>query len=441
MPDSMKRLALPVVLVLALCGCESVTSDNIRRWKNTQKGPGKLLDALKDAKVAPRLRAEAAAALVDIDQADQVDLVMAEIPAGERWEIIKTLIPVHAEGMKDANMGRARAARDGLFSVRGFAPPEERRQIDATLMPMIERDLRAGRAAGGRHSMDKMLAAMGPAAGPMLVGLLRDPKVPYPAVVELLVRVGDDPTRSSAGAVLVRRAAAMPEIPPALWRSLGALGGKAVVDFLVAKIEKGGESAAVAAAQALQQRREPSVLPSALRIAADPQANKAVRDEMFGVVEKIGGLEAQRGLVAIISSDPVDLVRYRAFEAALEVGKGNAVLPALEAFPEKGSYKREDVVDFLVKDITKIGSKAKPAVLGAFASSSTLARMAAVLALEAPLPGNPHEDMGSAADVAALLKLSGDGGRVAGFPAGDTVGKEAVRVAELLRKRGVPKKL
>jgi HEAT repeat protein len=173
----------------------------------------------------------------------------------------------------------------------------------------------------------------------------------------------------------------------------------------------------------------------ALKIAADPKADNLVRDEAFGVVEKIGGPAAQKGLVEIIANDKKDMVRYRAYEAALEAGKVEAVLPALQAFSDKLSFNKEDVMDFLVKDITKLGVVAKPAVLSALLSPSALARITAVWALEAPL-ANPRQSLGAANDTAALLKLADDKASPKGFPAGMTVGGEAKRVAAVLQKRG-----
>jgi hypothetical protein len=160
-----------------------------------------------------------------------------------------------------------------------------------------------------------------------------------------------------------------------------------------------------------------------------------VRDELFGVVEKIGGPAAQKGLVEIIASDKKEMVRYRAYEAALEAGKSEAVLPALQAFSDKLSFKKEDVVDFLVKDITKLGLPAKPAVLSALSSPSALARVVALWALEAPL-ANPRQSLGMAGDTVAVLKLAGDKASLKGFPAGLTVGSESKRVAAVLQKRG-----
>ncbi|HTA21538.1 MAG TPA: hypothetical protein VK989_19735, partial [Polyangia bacterium] len=59
-------------------------------------------------------------------------------------------------------------------------------------------------------------------------------------------------------------------------------------------------------------------------------------------------------------------------------------------------------------------------------SSSPLARMVAVMTLE---------QIGRAADAAALEKLAGDSTVVKGFPAGATIGKEASRVAQAVKSK------
>jgi hypothetical protein len=424
-----------LILLLGLAACESVSSEKIEQWKGTEKGPPKIVEALASSGVAPGLRAEAAAALVDLGMPEKVDEVMASLPADQRWEILKSLVPLHVKAMESAPVPKARDARDGLFSVRPYAQPDEQKQIDAALLSSMERDLKDGRFVGGRHSLDKMLAAIGTASGPMLVRLLADPKAPYKGLADLLLKVGDESARDKGGAALVRRAAAENEIPNDLWIAMGTLGGQNVTDFLTQKLVKSPPAEAALAAKALQQSRYPSVLPLALKIAADPKANNLVRDEVFGVVEKIGGPAAQKGLVEIIANDKKDLVRYRAFEGALEAGKAEAVLPALQAFSDKLGFKKEDVMDFLVKDITKLGPSAKPAVLAALSSPSALARLTAVWALEAPL-ANPRQSLGAASDAAALLKLADDKASPKGFPARVTVGIEAKRVAAVLQKRG-----
>lgn len=422
--------------MLGFVACESVNSEKIETWKGTQKGPDKIEEALRSSNVPPKLRAEAAAALVDIGRPEKVDEILAASEAGERWEILKTLVDIHVKGMASPQVPKAREARDGLFSVRQYAPPEEQKRIDAALLASIEKDLAEGRFTGGRHSLDKMLSAIGPASGPMLVKLLGDPKAPYRGLAELLVKVCDEPTRDKGGGALLKRLSSGGTVPDDMWLALGLLGGPTVTDYLASKMQKGTAAEAVAAAKALQQSRFPSVLPLALKIAADPKANRELRGEAFGVIEKIGGPEAQNGLIGIVAEDKNELVRYRAHEAAIEIGKSAAIVPALQAFSGKLSFKKEDVIDFLVKDISKVGPSAKPQVLAALGSHSPLARMTAILALEAPLSANSKARLGTAEDAGALLKLAGDTATIKGFPAGATVGSEAKRVAALLRGQG-----
>jgi len=430
----MRTLLAIAIGLLGVAACESVSSEKIELWKGTQKGPAKIEEALRDSAVAPGLRAEAAVALIDLGTPEKVDEAMLAVPADQRWEILKSLIPLHIKTMTGAPLPKARDARDGLFSIRQYARPEQQEQIDAALLTSLEKDLNDGRFTGGRHSLDKMLVAIGTRSGPMLVKLLADPKAPYKGLAELLFRVGDESVRDQGGAALVRRATTEKPIPNDMWIALGTLGGQSVTDFLTQKLMKGPIEEAASAAKALQQARYPSVLPLALKLAADPKTNDLVRDEVFGVVEKIGGPAAQKGLVEIIANDKKDLVRYRAYEAALEAGKAEAIVPALQAFSDKLTFKKDDVADFLVKDITKLGMPAKPAVLNALSSPSALARITAVWALEAPLV-NSRQSLGTAADAAAVLKLASDKASPKGFPAGMTVGSEATRVAAVLQKR------
>jgi hypothetical protein len=429
-----KFLALGLVLV-GVMGCDGVSPEKIEQWKGTQKGPEKIEAALRDPSLAPNLRALAAAAMTEMGSPEKLDQAMPDIPANQRWEMLKTLVPLYSKTVESAPLPKVRDARDALFSVRAYAQTEDQAKIDAVILASLEKDLKDGRLSGGRHSLDKMLVAIGPPSGPMLVRLIADPKVSFKGLAELLLKVGDEAARDKGGAALVRRAVAEGKIPNDMWIAIGTLGGANVTEFLTQKVQKSPPEEAAMAAKALQQTRYPSVLPLALKISADPKADNLVRDEMFGVVEKIGGPEAQKGLLGIIANDKKDLVRYRAYEAALEAGKLEAVVPALEAFPASLSFKHEDVVDFLVKDITKLGMPAKPEVLKALSSKSPLARLVAVLALEAPL-ANPRQSLGAASDAAAVLKLADDKASPKGLPAGMTVGSEAKRVAAVLQKRG-----
>ena len=409
--------------------CDKPTAESIEVWKTTEKGPGKLSEALRDRGLEAKLRAQAAMALADIGKADEVEASLGAMPPSERFDVVRALVPLYvgAMGTAGATPEKALAARDALFSMRALASPEDQARIDGALMPTIEADLRAGRVRNGRQSVEKILQTIGAPAGAMLAKLLGEPIPGYGAVAELLARVGDESAREMGASALVARAGREKTVPDAMWKAIGVLGGPASVRFLEDKIQHGSHDETVAAVRALQQRRVPEALPFALRIAGDAKADRAVRDEMFGVVETIGGPQAKDGLVKIIQSDHDELVRYRAFESLLAVSKQDGIVAGLEAFPASATYKQVDVDDLLVKLIEKLGPPARPVLLQALDSKFPLARMTAVMSLER---------LGQAADAGSLGKLGKDTTMIKGFPSGDTIGKEATRVAGVVRSKG-----
>ncbi|HVZ72567.1 MAG TPA: HEAT repeat domain-containing protein [Polyangia bacterium] len=429
----MERTQLRVVLValglLALASaCDKVSSDNIQLWKTTQKGPDRLKAALADHGVEPRLRAEAAIAMTDIGLADDVDTTFSSLPNDDRLAIAKSLESLYATQMKDPSADKALAARDGLYSLRQYVSPDEQAQIDAMLLPALEADLSAGHLRQGRHSVDKMMTAIGPAAGDMLARVLASPSSQVAQAAELLGKVGSPEAREKGGAAIVARAKTANKKTPIepLYKALGSVGGPSAVAFLESKVTGPDKDGAALAVRALQERRDPAVLPFALKVAGDAHADKIVRDEMFGVIETIGGLEARRGLLEIIANDKEEIVRYRAFESALTSAKTEGIVPALEAFPAAATYKKVDVDDLLVKLIEKLGAAARPALVQGLASKSPLARMTCLMTLE---------QIGKAPDAPAVEKLAGDTASVKGFPAGETIGKEAKRIAGVLEKK------
>jgi hypothetical protein len=417
--------------LLALCAACStrVTSENIAAWKTTQKGPERLHEALADHGVSPKLRAEAAVALIDIGRSDEVDQILTSAPADDRAVVANALEPQYEVAMKDPAPDRALAYRDALFSLRRLVPVDTQKRIDEALLASLEAEMKAGKLRQGQHSLDKMLTAIGAGSGAMLVRVLSTPDLPYLPAAELLGKVGDESARDKGAAALVARAPqikAADKSPEKLDRALGLIGGPTAVSYLQHEVSAEKGDAALMATRALRERRDPSVLPFALKIAGDPKADRALRDEMFEVAATIGGLEAEKGLLGIISSDKDEIVRYRAFEAVLTARKAEGIVPALEAFPASATYKRVDVDDLLVKLIEKLGQAARPALVQARGSRVPLARATAAMTLA---------QIGRPDDAAALTKLASDSATVKGFPAGDTVGKEASAAAEAVKKR------
>jgi hypothetical protein len=422
----------PAFLSMGLGGCSKPTSDSIQLWKTTEKGPERLHNALADHGVPPKLRAEAAVAMVDINRAEEVDTVIAGLPSGDRAEIAKTLIPSYEAAMAAAGPSGAPekglAYRDSLFSLRKEVPADDQKRIDAIILPAIENELKAGKLRQGRHSLDKMLTAIGSDSSAMLVRVLGTDS-PFQQAADLLAKIGDETTRDQGAAALIARVPKLKTTekrPDLVYKAIGTLGGPSAVKFLQEKVTRGDKEEAMMATRALGERRDPEVLAFALKVAADPKADKTLRDEMFGVVEGIGGLDAEKGLVGIISSDKDEIVRYRAFESILAARKADGIQPGLEAFPASATYKKVDVDDLLVKLIEKQGAAARPALVKALGSRAPLARMTSAMALE---------QVGRAPDAPALEKLAGDTAPVKGFPAGETVGKQAARAAAVVKKR------
>lgn len=419
----------PALLILVAACSTRVTSENIATWKTTQKGPERLHDALADHGVAAKLRAEAAVALIDIGRGEEVEQILAAAPADDRAEIVKALEPQLEVAMKDPSPDKALAYRDELFSLRAGAPAEDQKRIDNALLGSLEAEMKTGKLRQGRHSLDKMLTAIGAPAGAMLVRVLALPEVPYAPAAEMLGKIGDEAARDKGAAALVGRASQIKDAdrsPEKLDRALGMIGGPTAVTYLEHEVSACKGEPALVATRALRERRDPSVLPFALKIASDPKADKALRDEMFEVVANVGGLEAEKGLLGIISSDKDEMVRYRAFDAELTARKADGIVPALEAFPASATYKRVDVDDLLVKLIEKLGQPARPALVQALGSRVPLARMTAAMALA---------QIGRPDDAAALNKVASDSATIKGFPAGDTVGKEAAAAVDAVKKR------
>jgi hypothetical protein len=420
MPIPHRSLIALGALALA---CHSLSSQRIASLKASPEGREKLVQALRDGAVATDRRAEAAAALTEVGWVDRVESAVAGLGFEDRARLIPAVALLVARDLDASDGNRAGDAREALFALRRQATTDEAtRTIDDKLLPALERDLRAGRSEG-RHPPKEMLIAAGALGGPVAGRVIADPKAPFDVAVEVLDKVGDKAAREAGGAALVDRARGGAPLTPALWKALSTLGGARVTTYLEEKIEHGADSERDEAARTLVAlRRDPKLLPFALRLARDTEARPVVRREMLGLVQSLGGDEAKKGLLGLIAGDPEPSFRYAAFEALVK-GDAKSVLPALEAMPLRGSYDPVSVHEQLVKPLAHMGWPAREGIFKALQSSSPLARLTAVWTLE---------KVGFASDAAALVKLAGDQARIKGIPT--PIGAEASRVAAGLKK-------
>jgi len=78
---------------LLICGCEGVSHESIDRWRQTEKGPGKLDKALRSSDNAADLRAHAGQNLIQIDSFEKVKSALDAMDDRERHEVLAELAP------------------------------------------------------------------------------------------------------------------------------------------------------------------------------------------------------------------------------------------------------------------------------------------------------------------------------------------------------------
>ncbi len=416
---------------MLLSGCE-VTPEKIARWKETERGPGKLREALANDSLTPALRGQALTALVELGMTSEALTELDKAPDAARASIVhESVAPLGAllgkVGSPDPTTRPQREAKDALFALRKNAAAADRSQIDDLLVAWTTADL-VGRMSQGGNSSEKILIAIGPRAAPRLIELLAANSPQTVTAASLLGRLADDATRARAADQLVavlRKAPSAAQAEP-LYQALGMVGGPRATAFLVDAAEhgpeRGREKALLALAQGRLDPHDQAALGGAVRLAADGKAPGEVREAAFQLAEKIGP-DAVPGLIQMMN-DKSELIRWRSVEAALAAGKGKAVAPVLEALSPAKPYKKEDLDSYVVHDLTLIGAAAVAPLQDELKSKSWVAKVVAVRALAA---------VGKAGDAAALAPLAADATPVKGWPA--TVGSEAKAASAALKAK------
>lgn len=370
-------------------GC-SPTPEKIARWKETERGPHKLREALGQGGLDPSLRAQAFAALVEIGLQQDALAELGKADDKDRKAIIHDAVPRLAElargsGIAGSATTRAqREAKDALFALRGDAAPADRDAADAALIEWTTADLN-GRMSSGGHSSDVILTAIGAKAAPRLSELMQPGSSQLVSAAAIYGKVAPPDDRARAADALIERIrkAGPKGLDEQALQALGLIGGTRATAFLVDQAEHGRdeatrEKALLALAQGNLGQGDSALQAAALRIAADKKAPGKVREAAFGVLEKMP--TSVTALVGLMH-DPDATVRWRAVEAALEAGKDKAVVPVLEALDPAGKYKQEDLDDYVIKDLVMVGPAALPPLQTEMASKNTVARKVASAAV------------------------------------------------------------
>lgn len=372
-------------LALSAAGCDP-TPEKIARWKETERGPRKLREALGKDGLDPALRGQALAALVEIGMAQDAIGDLAKVDDKDRKAIIHDAVPRLAEvargsGIAGSATTRAqREAKDALYLLRTDAAPDNRAAADTALLEWTTADLN-GRMSAGGHSSEQILTAIGPKAAPRLAELMQPGSSQLVAAAAIFGRVADVDARARTADELIARIqkAGPRALDEQALQALGLIGGPRATAFLVDQAEHAREEAArekalLALAQGNLAVGDSALQSAALRIAADKKAPGKVRESAFQLLEKMP--TAVTGLVGLMH-DPDETVRWRAVEAALAAGKERAVVPVLEALNPAGKYKPEDLDSYVVHDLVLVGPPALPPLQSELGSKNAVARKVA----------------------------------------------------------------
>ena len=183
---------------------------------------------------------------------------------------------------------------------------------------------------------------------------------PYGPPADLLAKIGDDTSRDKGAAALIARApeAEGGQAPDLVYKALGRLGGPTAVKFLEEKVTAGNKEDALLATRALGERRDPAVLPFALKVAGDPKADKTCATRCSAWSRGSAGWTRRRAWSRSSRRTRTRSSATARSNRCWSRARPTASSRALEAFPASATYKKVDVDDLLVKLIEKQGATA-----------------------------------------------------------------------------------
>ena len=222
--------------------------------------------------------------------------------------------------------------------------PEDQKRIDASLLPALESGSQGGQAAPGaafaRQDADRDRERIQRDAG-RACWASDAPYLPGGRAAGQGGRRGR-PRQGRRGADRAR-AQAQDDGQAArssVYKALGTLGGPTAVKFLQDKVRGGDKEEALLATRALGERRDPAVLPFALKVAADPKARQDAarrdvrrhrRDRRPRRREGAGSGSSRRTRTRSSATAPSNRCSRRA--------RPTGIQPGLEAFPASATLQ------------------------------------------------------------------------------------------------------
>jgi hypothetical protein len=423
--------------LLAAPGCEKTTHENIDKWMSTQKGPGKLKQALTDGDLAADLSAHAGENLLRRGQDGEVKEAFAQMTPERAAAVMTELAPrlwnrARVEGDDTVPQPQQIVAKDALFALRRYADDATRTTVDGYLTDWYATPFYEKRATMGGVQGATVLRTVGPAAAPRMMQAA-NAVVAAPEVEGRRVKIGDE-----------------------LMQGLAATGDPAAVKYVldIAVMDRKDDTLAGRALAALYAAyvdpqgvfdpADPAALvpniDALVHIAKDETRTAQTTNDAVALIRAAGMPACLPALQSLVNHPHRDLrYRYVGANNALRCGGAKAVDGVAKAFPTGGRYQHEELGGAVWLEIARASPREQvlEALRALTKDASWVARWIAVEGLAA---------MKSKPDIERIRGLSGDGARLTGYwgeqddvPAGKrkkdpTLGQRAQELAQSLEK-------
>lgn len=367
------RFALIAVAVALapLAACDKASHENIDKWLETQKGPGKLADALHDGDLSPDLRGHAAVNLIRLRKGEEVYDSLDKMSDKTRQAVVAKMVPrlwqlARVEGRMTVPSPVQMEAKDGLFYLRKRADEATKLQIDAHLVDWLTGGYYKGRAETGTATGAMIVRAA--AADTADLKPADDPvKVADKMIAALNAVVAAPPDKSGQPLVIsdeIVYGVALTGRPEAVGKLLELADSKALNE----KHPKLERQVMVMLERAYTDTDDvPKADPRGLAahmdvlgpMASDERRSIEIQSIALNLVKASGMPTCLNPLVGMISA-PHSNARFRwaAAQRALDCGQVAAIVPVAEAFPAGGEYSKLDIDDSLISRMKAMTPKA-----------------------------------------------------------------------------------
>ena len=420
--------ALIITLLWFVAGCE-VTKKKIDIWKQSDKGAAKLRACVRDTGQTMSIRLECSQALAEMGLVYYLSKDLNEINLSDKKKITADLAGKLVASMKGSNLKETTKikiqAKDALFSIRGMLNAKQRDEVDREVVRWILGDSKERNQ--GDHSGEKIIKTAKSVAGPILAEAIDQGGTQPLAIAFLLREVGGQLDRDSAAKKLVILAKKEKKPTARTLEALGRVGSIYAVDHLMNVAQQGDVAARVFALRALQLWPNARALEVAKSLAADDTlTNKKafIRQEAFNLLSIIPDPKALDILVGFLEHQNEDL-RYTAMHRIIEGFRIKGLPKLLEGLSISYTYKKSDLIDYVVSYIADLGAKALPSILAGLGSKNWMTRLVCVEVLA---------KIGTKKDLVALEKLVNDTTKIKGWEKA-TIGSEARAAANKIRSR------